>query len=202
MPLAIYPALMWGDASAGYRARLVDFPEVSVAEPSAAELLGAARRRLGEVLAGLDRAGRDWPTPTAVEALAERQQAEGGALLLVDVQVEDAPVRVNISLGERLLRRLDQAAEAQNMTRSGYIAAAVRERLGESGPAGANGAGSQRLFEEVSELGRRVSEALGPESTFGRTLADLDARALEGLRAVADRLGSGAKRGPTSPGER
>lgn len=38
-------------------------------------------------------------------------------------------VRVNITLEERLLERLDAAAKREGGTRSGYIAAAVRSRL-------------------------------------------------------------------------
>jgi hypothetical protein len=204
MALAVYPALTWGDASAGYRAVLVDFEEASLTAATASDLLKAARAEVSEALARADRDGRDWPQPTPIEALTARQQAEGGALLLVDVQVEDAPVRVNISLGERLLRRLDEAAEAQNMTRSGFISAAVRERLGEAGPGWRPGAGSQRMHEDLSELGRRLNEAFGPDSTVGRTLADLDARALEGLRGLAERFAAGSRRGgergPTGPG--
>ena len=115
--------------------------------------------------------------------------------MLIDVQVEETPVRVNISIGERLLRRLDAAAEAQTMTRSGYIAAAVRQRLGDAETGERAGAGGQRLWEEVSDLRRRVNEAIGPDSAFGRTLADLDARALEGLRAFAAGRGGGFGKG-------
>jgi hypothetical protein len=39
-------------------------------------------------------------------------------------------VRVNITLNEGLLARFDKAAGAEGETRSGYIAQAVRERLG------------------------------------------------------------------------
>ena len=194
MPFAVYPALVSGDAVAGYRAKLVDFSHPLFAEANSGDLLRAAREVLRQSLADLDQAGQDWPTPTPVEGLADRQSTEGAVLLLVDVQVEDTPVRVNISIGDRLLRRLDEAAETQNMTRSGYIAAAVRQRLGEAGSTAEAASGSQRLFDEVSELGRRVNEALGPESAFGRTLADLDARALAGLRALADRVAQGSKR--------
>ena len=199
MPVAVYPALVTGDVSGGYRAEFADFAGATVSEPNAGDLLRAARERLRRELAELERHGRDWPSATPVEALGERLQAARAALLLVDVQVEETPVRVNISIGDRLLRRLDEAAEAQNMTRSGYIAAAVRQRLGETGGRTEGGPTSQRLFDEMSEIGRRVNEALGPESTFGRTLADLDARALEGLRTLSDRLGAAAKRPARGP---
>ena len=198
MPVAVYPALVTGDQAQGYRAELVDFSDTCANASGAADLLQAARERLLAALTGLEHEGRDWPTPTLVETLAQRLQAAGAVLMLVDVQVEETPVRVNISIGDRLLRRLDQAAEAQSMSRSGYIAAAVRERLEEMG-AGPEASGSQRLFEEVAEVRRRVNDALGPDSVFGRAVSELDARALEGLRALADNVASAVKRRPSRP---
>jgi hypothetical protein len=194
MPVTVYPALVTGDQSQGYRAELVDFPGVSVTEGSSADLLRVSRERLLGALTELETAGRDWPAATPVEALGERMQAERAILLLVDIQVEETPVRVNISIGDRLLRQLDEAAEAQNMTRSGYIAAAVRQRLGAPQAGGVNGPGSQRLFEEMAEVGRRVNDALGPESAFGRAVAELDSRALESLRMLAGNVSSAVKR--------
>ena len=117
-----------------------------------------------------------------------------GFLMLIDVQVEDAPVRVNISIGERLLKRIDDAAESQSMTRSGFIAAAVRHRLGDETHADSAGVDAQRIYDEVIALGRRVNDALGPESAFGRTLTELDNRALEGLRKLAGDVASAVGR--------
>ena len=196
MPVAVYPALVSGDQSQGYQAQLVDFPNLSVSETSSTELLKLARDRLLDALSTLEKNGGDWPDPTPVEALGPQVQAGGRFVLLVDVQVEDTPVRVNISIGDRLLRRLDQASEAQNMTRSGFIAAAVRERLGDAGVKGEGlgGVNAQRLFEEVSEMGRRVNEALGPESAFGRTVAELDAHAMDSLRSLAGGVASAVRR--------
>ncbi len=196
MPVTVYPALVTGDQVQGYHADLVDFPNVTVTEASSADLLRVSRERLLGALTTLEKAGQDWPAATSVEALGPRLQEERAILLLVDIQVEETPVRVNISIGDRLLRQLDEAAEAQNMTRSGFIAAAVRHRLGAAGAhgAGVNGLGSQRLFEEVAEVGRRVNEALGPESTFGRAVAELDAKALESLRTLAGNVTSAVKR--------
>ena len=202
MPVAVYPALVTGDQAQGYRAELTDFPDASAIAASSADLLQAARERLLAALSELEREGRDWPTPSPVEALGERLQAGRAVLMLVDVQVEETPVRVNISIGDRLLRRLDQAAEAQSMSRSGYIAAAVRARLGDAGrAAGPEANGSQRLFEEVAEVGRRVNEAIGPDSVFGRAVSELDARALDGLRALADNVASAVKRRSGRPSE-
>ena len=206
MPVTVYPALVTGDQVQGYRAELVDFLGVSVSEATSADLLRVSRERLLAALTALEAGGQDWPPATPVEALSERLQAERAILLLVDIQVEETPVRVNISIGDRLLRQLDEAAEAQNMTRSGYIAAAVRQRLGAAGAQGGgmNGAGSQRLFEEVAEVGRRVNDALGPESAFGRAVAELDSRALDSLRMLAGNVSSAVRRrgGASSEGDK
>ena len=130
-----------------------------------------------------------------MEQLRTSFDPAAGFLMLIDVQIEDAPVRVNISIGERLLKRIDDAAASQSMTRSGFIAAAVRHRLGdETGPEPAAGMDTQRIYDEVVALGRRVNDALGPDSAFGRTLTEWDNRALDGLRKLAGDVASAVGR--------
>ena len=121
--------------------------------------------------------------------------AAGELLVLIEVQVEDVPLRVNITMGERLLRRLDAAAQAGGMTRSGYIAMAVRDRLGdepEDGPL------LNRLVNELGRLGGRVNEAVGPRSNLVRLIDEVDQRALDGLRDLADRFAT-SKNGREEP---
>jgi predicted RNase H-like HicB family nuclease len=48
---------------------------------------------------------------------------------VVDAEVPAKAVLVNISIDERLLDRIDRAAQATGETRSGFMAAAARERL-------------------------------------------------------------------------
>ena len=112
-----------------------------------------------------------------------------GGVIWVDVEVEDTPVRVTISLGERLLARIDAAAAEHAMTRSGYLAAAARRQMAASGSP-LDGPTGQRIFDEVEAAGRRIHETLGPDSPVGRTLAELDAIALDGLRRVAGGVSS------------
>lgn len=42
---------------------------------------------------------------------------------------ETPPVRINVSINKKLLREIDAGAEREGMTRSGFLAAAARERL-------------------------------------------------------------------------
>ncbi len=61
--------------------------------------------------------------------------ADSGSLMIVLVSYTPAPreVRLDITLDELLLARIDRAAEAAEETRSEYIAGAVRQRLTEEG---------------------------------------------------------------------
>lgn len=181
MALLLYPAFATEPAPGELQAEFVDFAGLVVRASSPGELLLRARERL---LATLKEAvdGDGWPTPST---LAQAKTRSGdGALLWVDVTVEDTPVRVTISLGEGLLARIDAAAAEHEMTRSGYLAAAAQRQMSLGGSP-LDGATGQRLYEEMTSAGRRLQETLGPDSPVGRTLASLDGVALDGLRHLA-----------------
>ncbi len=115
--------------------------------------------------------------------------------ILVDISIDDAPVRVNVSLGEKLVQRLDAAAEARGMTRSGFIAQAVKVSLGERPRAGAEfDAATRRLQDELSSLGRKINDSLGPDSAFSRRMADIDDRLYDGVRRAADSVSAAMTR--------
>ena len=202
MSAVVYIARVAGDDRAGYVATFPDLPSIRSENATLTGLLGDVRGALLDALKKLEAQGLEWPAASSMEQLRTVEAAGGeaassqGALMVIDVQVDDAPVRVNISIGERLLKRVDETAERQSMTRSGYIAAALRLRLGDA--AGSKpffeDASAQRLYDEVAALGRRMNETLGPESGIGRTLNDLDQRALDGLRRLAGGMAAAMER--------
>jgi predicted RNase H-like HicB family nuclease len=67
-----------------------------------------------------------------------REDSAGAVIALVPYAPPARAVRINITLDESLLERVDRAAEAAGETRSGYLAAAARQRLaieaGQQGP--------------------------------------------------------------------
>jgi hypothetical protein len=73
------------------------------------------------------------------------------------------------------------------MTRSGFIAQAVRTSLGET-PRSATDldAIGHRLQEELVALGRRINDSIGPESTFSRRMNELDGVFYDRVRKAAD----------------
>jgi len=191
MSTILFIALASPDPVGGYRAVFPDAPDCVVKAPNLAELLQGARQALADHLRRTADAGETWPNPTPIEQLT---LAPGIIPLLVDIAVEDRPVRVNISLGERLVQRLDAAAEARGMTRSGFIAQAVRVSLGERGPANDFEAATRKLQDELRTLGRKITDSIGPGSEFSRRMAELDDQVYEGVRKAADSVSAAMTR--------
>jgi hypothetical protein len=178
MSALCFTALVTGDQTSGYRATIPDLPDLVVEARDLAELHAEARRLTVERLQMLIDVGEAWPTPTPIEVITA---SPGAWAMLIDVPVDDPPIRVNISLGERLVQRLDAAAESRGMTRSGFIAQAVRMSLGER-PRGAA---------EFDAVGRRIQDEL---TALGRRMAELDERVLDGVRRAADNVSAAVAR--------
>ena len=194
MTTVIHALQIEDDPNKGYAGRFLDFADLYVEARTLPVLVARAREALLAELQRLQRDGLDWPAATGSGEVKSRTLA-GDMLVLIEVQVEDAPLRINITMGERLLKRLDAAAQAGGMTRSGFISMAVRDRLGDEP---ADGPLMNRLVNELSRLGGRVSDAVGPTSNLVRLIDEVDQRALEGLRDLAGRF-SNSRGGEDEP---
>jgi len=131
--MAMIVALIHGKAGA-YGISFPDFPGCV----SGGRTLDEALRRGRETLAShvafmIDEGG---PLPSirdldAVQADAEVAPSIADATLATAIEL-DLPgksVRVNVSLDEKLLARIDRAAEAEGESRSRFLAEAARRRL-------------------------------------------------------------------------
>jgi predicted RNase H-like HicB family nuclease len=198
MSTLLFVAQITGDPAAGYDATFPDLENCVVHAGDLAELLTKARGAILAHLQALSDGGEAWPVPSPIEQI---QAKPGTITILVDVSVDDPPVRVNISLGERLLERLDAAAEMRGMTRSGFIAQAVRVSLGERPHPNAEfDAFGRRLQDEMNTLGRRINDSIGPESPFSRRMNELDDYVYDGVRRAADSVSAAMKRRKTAAG--
>ncbi|HEY2750214.1 type II toxin-antitoxin system HicB family antitoxin [Phenylobacterium sp.] len=190
-----FVALVRGDQATGYTASFPDLPECSAHGRDVAELVVEARRAALDCLQALANAGEAWPIATTVERVAVEP---GVFVVLIEVAVDDPPIRVNVSLGERLVQRLDAAAEARGMTRSGFIAQSVRMNLGEQPRNDFEGSG-RKLQDEFTTLARKINEAIGPNSTFEKRMAGLDDRLYDGVRRAADSVSAAMSRRREGP---
>jgi len=188
----VFVAKASGNDQSGYTALFCDFAACRGEGATLAALITELRRALGEQLATLERNGETWPNPTP---LAEVSVDAGDFLIPVDVSVDDTPIRVNISMGERLVQRLDAEAERRGTTRSGFIAQAVKVSLGETNSAAPQfDALSRRLQDELAGLDRRINEAIGPNSDFARRVNKLDDTVLKAVQKTADRVSAAVAR--------
>ena len=110
----------------------VDFPDFPGCV-SAGDTLDEARRMAQEALklhvGGMVEDGEKLPTPSRLDAImADAENADAVAFLVTLPEPADRTVRVNITLPERLLRRID--ARAKN--RSAFLARAAEKALAES----------------------------------------------------------------------
>lgn len=110
-----------------------DFPGVVSSGGTAEEALARGREALAFHVAGMVEDGDPLPL---LRSLAELRQdpvfvedSEGAVVMLVPVDLPGKPIRINISIDEGLLERIDQAAKARGETRSGYLASAAKARL-------------------------------------------------------------------------
>lgn len=191
MSTVVYVALVTSRAPEGYQARFPDIPGCTAEGASLAELLNDARERLLACLEAIESQGEAWPIASAIETFTS---TPGVMAIPVDVAVDDPPIRVNVSLGERLVQRLDKAAEARGMTRSGFIAQAVRASLGESHRGGEFDEVGRRIQDELTALGRRINESMGPDSPFTRRMNEIDGVVYEGVRKAADSVSAAMAR--------
>lgn len=199
MQTVIYPAVVTEADGPLFTADFPDFADLRVSASTPGELIATARERLSARLKSLEGEGLEWPRASSLSQSAGSRLYATGSIIWVDISVDDTPVRVTISLGERQLARIDAAAEARAMTRSGFLAwAATKQMESDAASAGSN-ATSRAIIDEVVAAGRKVQETLGPNSPVGRTLAELDAIALDGLRRLAGGVSDAVGMRPRTP---
>jgi predicted RNase H-like HicB family nuclease len=72
------------------------------------------------------------PKPTPMEKLVKNPEYLGGVWMLVNIdlsKVNTKSIRLNVSLPENLVHKIDEAATAMHMTRSGFLANAAINAL-------------------------------------------------------------------------
>ena len=131
--MAAIVALVHGDAGA-YGISFPDFPGCVSGGRTLDEALRRGRETLAAHVAFLLAEGRALPDVRdldAVRADAELREDFSDATLVtaIDLDLPGKSVRVNVSLDEKLLARIDRAAKAEGESRSRFLAEAARKRL-------------------------------------------------------------------------
>ena len=116
-----------------YGASFPDFLGATTGADDLATLYRKAVEMLAFHVAGMAEDGEPVPEARSLDQLrgdpAFVEDSVDAMIALVEVDLPGRAVRVNISVEEGLLRRIDRAADAAGETRSGFLAAAARARL-------------------------------------------------------------------------
>lgn len=119
--------------NAGYGVYFPDLPGCVSAGATIDEAARNAEEALSLHLRGMIEDGDEIPPATAPEKIRAAGGSVEVARFLVRGEIPSRAVRLNISLDEQLIAKIDRAAEQRSMTRSGFIAQAARRALEETG---------------------------------------------------------------------
>jgi predicted RNase H-like HicB family nuclease len=125
-----YIALIHKDADSDYGVSFPDFPGCVTAGRDLDEAREMAEEALTFHIEGMAEDGAAPPEPSSLETvMSDRVNRDAVAILVSGPAVPDRSVRVNITLPEETLRKIDAYAEAHGYTRSGFLATAARRAI-------------------------------------------------------------------------
>ena len=131
MPVVYYPAIIEAGDS-GFGVVFPDLPGCVSAGDTQQAAARNAETALRAHLGLMQDDGDPIPEPSDIDATAPDPEVHEVARILVRVELPGKAQRLNISLDENLVARIDAAAEARGMTRSAFLAEGAR-RLIEQG---------------------------------------------------------------------
>lgn len=110
------------------------------------------------------------PLPAEIDKVVVEPDIEEVARVLVRYEPPAHSVRLNITMDEALLKRVDAVAERQGFTRSGFLASAVRRCLAEDahGYEIANGRKGDRSAKAGRDVRTGAFMAVGSRAGKGR----------------------------------
>src|ERR1700694_2628793 len=124
-----YIGLIRKDDGSDFGGDFPDFPGCVTAGATIEEARRLAEEALEMHVEGMAEDGEALPAPSSLDAImADPANADAVAFLVTLAEATDRAVRINITLPERLLRRID--ARARN--RSAFLARGAQKALSES----------------------------------------------------------------------
>jgi predicted RNase H-like HicB family nuclease len=128
----LYPVYVHKDEGSAYGLTFPDLPGCFSAADELADLPGMAQEAVEVYFEGED---MEIPVPSAPEQWIADKRFRGGYWMLVEIdlaKIHSRPVRLNVSLPEYLVTRIDNYAKAHHLSRSGFLAKAAEREMRES----------------------------------------------------------------------
>lgn len=110
-------------------ATVPDLPGVNAAAATQAEALALAIEFANDYVRDLVDEGHPVPVPRDIEAIKVDRKAPELGRALIPVEVPGKSVKISMSIDEALLNRADRTAQQVGMSRSGFFADAVQQKI-------------------------------------------------------------------------
>jgi predicted RNase H-like HicB family nuclease len=125
-----YIAVIHREAESDFGVSFPDLPGCVTAGRTLDEARDMAAEALALHLEGLAADGEALPEPSSLEAaMADPENRAGVAILVASPTRAARAVRINITLPEDVLAAVNDHAEANGLTRSGFLAQAARKAI-------------------------------------------------------------------------
>jgi len=129
MAEVFYPAILERGPD-GFGLFFPDLPGCVSAGSTADETAHGGADALALHIEGMAVDGVALPVPSTLDGLVVDADVDEVARLLIGATLPSRAARINVTIEEGLLARIDRAAEQSGLSRSGFLAQAARERLG------------------------------------------------------------------------
>ena len=129
--MANYIAVVHKDPKSDFGVSFPDFPGCITAGTSIDEAKDMANDALSLHVKGLLEDGEDIPSPSKLEDIMENPEySDSVAILVVSVsRAKPRSVRVNITVPEDMLRKIDSVAKKRGMSRSSFLVHAAQNAI-------------------------------------------------------------------------
>lgn len=124
-----YVAILERNKEGTIFATVPDLPGANAAGATAGEALAFVVEFANDYVRDLVEDGHDVPAARSIDAIEVDPDEPELARVLIPVEMPGKSVKISLSIDEALLKRVDRAAETVGMTRSGFFASAVQERI-------------------------------------------------------------------------
>jgi predicted RNase H-like HicB family nuclease len=129
--MANYIAVVHKDSKSDFGVSFPDFPGCITAGSSIDEAKDMAHDALSLHIKGMLEDGEKIPTPSKLEdIMADSDYSDAVAILVVTVsETKPRTVRVNITVPEDMLRKIDAVAKKRGMSRSSFLVQAAQNAI-------------------------------------------------------------------------
>ncbi|UIK03996.1 type II toxin-antitoxin system HicB family antitoxin [Neorhizobium galegae] len=125
-----YIGLIHKNAESDYGVSFPDFPGVVTAGATLDEARHMAEEALAFHVEGMVEDGETIPEPSSLESVMTNPDNLDGVAILVTLKTQVAKaVRINITLPEDVLERIDRFAADHGLSRSGFLARAASHEI-------------------------------------------------------------------------